>query len=278
MPAPSHPAVGSHLVVQFPAPKVLLLRLNRPEALNAMTADLEADLCKMFDWFEEENSLWVVIVTGTGRAFCAGQDLKNWQKTAGTSSSPDENMAKNKHGFGSMSRRRFKKPFICALNGFAYGGGGEALVNADIIIACEGCKVGFPEVKRGVVAGVGGIPNALRRSPQLGPYLLTGEPIPPHLLAAHVFTETVPTADVLPIALRWAAKLVEASPDAVWATKEHMNQHKDGMGVSAAVDAALKTDVSKSVFRGENIQEGLRAFVEKREPVWRDPVRRDSKL
>lgn len=116
----------------------------------------------------------------------------------------------------------------------------------------------------GVVAGVGGIPNALRRSPQLGPYLLTGEPIPPHLLAAHVFTETVPTADVLPAALRWAAKLVEASPDAVWATKEHMNQHKDGMGVSAAVDAALKTDVSKSVFRGENIQEGLCAFVEVR--------------
>jgi hypothetical protein len=109
---------------------------------------------------------------------------------------------------------------------------------------------------------VGGIPNAVRRSPQLTPYLLTGEPIPHHLLAAHIFTEVVPTNEVLPAALRWAAKLVDASPEAVWATKEHINLHKDGLGVSAVVDAALETEVSKHVYRGENIQEGLRAFVE----------------
>lgn len=151
--------------------------------------------------------------------------------------------------------------------------------------------------RSGVVAAVGGIPNAVRRSPQLTPYLLTGEPIPHHLLAAHIFTEVVPTNEVLPAALRWAAKLVDASPEAVWATKEHINFHKDGLGVSAVVDAALETEVSKQVYRGENIQEGLRAFVEvsshiiplestlwyesssrapsfaqKRDPVWRDPA------
>lgn len=109
---------------------------------------------------------------------------------------------------------------------------------------------------------MGGIPNAVRRSPQLTPYLLTGEPIPHHLLAAHIFTEVVPTNEVLPAALRWAAKLVDASPEAVWATKEHINLHKEGLGVSAVVDAALETEVSKHVYRGENIQEGLRAFVE----------------
>jgi enoyl-CoA hydratase/carnithine racemase len=110
-----HPTVGSHLVVSFPLPKVLQLRLNRPEALNAMTDAMEADLCTMLDWYEDEPSMWAVVVTGTGRAFCAGQDLKDWQKTASTRSSPSEKMKSNPHGFGSLARRRSKKPIIIAV-------------------------------------------------------------------------------------------------------------------------------------------------------------------
>lgn len=89
--------------------------MNRPEALNAMTDGMEGDLRKMLDWFEEENSLWCVVVTGTGRAFCAGQDLKDWQKTASTRQSPSEKMRSNPHGFGSLARRRSKKPIIIAV-------------------------------------------------------------------------------------------------------------------------------------------------------------------
>lgn len=107
-----HPSTGDHLVVTFPLPKVLQLRLNRPEALNAMTDAMEEDIRKMLDWYEEENSLWAVVITGTGRAFCAGQDLKDWQKTAATRQSPSEKMKANPHGFGSLARRRSKKPII----------------------------------------------------------------------------------------------------------------------------------------------------------------------
>ncbi|EGU13286.1 Enoyl-CoA hydratase/carnithine racemase [Rhodotorula toruloides ATCC 204091] len=259
MTTPQHPPVGPHLVVSYPAPKVLQLRLNRPEALNAMTDGLEADLCKMLDWFEEQTSLWVLIVTGTGRAF------------SGTNDAPDGNIRKNPHGFGSLARRRTKKTFICALNGFAFGGGAEILVNADIVIGCKGGKVGFPEVKRGVVAGVGGIPNAFWHSPQLVPYLLTGNPIPQHILETHVFTEVVPADQVLPTALKWAKQITEASPEAVWVTKEQINMHKTGMGVGDIVYASLDTEQSQKLYRGANIQEGLRSFVEKREPIWQDP-------
>ncbi|KPV78511.1 uncharacterized protein RHOBADRAFT_41056 [Rhodotorula graminis WP1] len=277
---PQHPSVASHLVVDYPHPKVLRLRLNRPEALNAMTDALEEDIRKVLDWFEENNELWCLILTGTGRAFCAGQDLKNWQKTAGTSSSPSASMRKNIHGFGSLARRRSKKPFILALNGMAFGGGAEAMANADIVIAAEGIKVGFPEVKRGVVAGVGGIPNAFHRSPQLVPYLLTGNPIPTNLLEHVVFTEVVPADKVQDAALRWALDIVDNSPEAVWVTKEQVNLTRDGNSLQDVVIKSLETEQSERLYVGENLKEGLKAFVEKRKPVWQDPpaLTRQSKL
>lgn len=82
----------------------------------------------------------------------------------------------------------------------------------------------------GVVASVGGIPNLVRRSPTLVPYLLAGIPFPQHLLEQHVFTEVVPKAKVLDTALDWARKITSASPDAVWVTKEQINYARDGLG------------------------------------------------
>ncbi|GAA5923240.1 enoyl-CoA hydratase/isomerase family protein [Sporobolomyces koalae] len=273
-----HPSVGPHLVVTFPLPKVLQLRLNRPEALNAMTDALEEDLREMLDWFEEENSLWTVVITGTGRAFCAGQDLKDWQKTAATRQSPSEKMKSNPHGFGSLARRRSKKPIIIAINGTTMGGGAEAAVNGDIVIGCEGAKFGFPEVLRGVVASVGGIPNAFLRSPMFSPYLLSGVPIPAELLKHHLFADVVPADKVLPVALEWAKKVTAAAPDAVWATKAQINSVKDGKGVWQAVAESLESDQMTDLFAGANHREGLDSFVQKRATVFTDPVKRSSKL
>lgn len=257
------PEHGEELVVSFPAPKVLQLRLNRPKQLNAMTETLEADLRALLDWFEDETSLWVVVITGTGRIFCAGQDLKNWLATKGTRNSPSDRILSNPHGFASIARRRSKKTIICAMNGPAFGGGGELIFNCDVVIAAEGhCAVSFPEVLRGVTASVGGIPNAMLRSPMFSPYLLSGGVIPHHLLVQHLFTEVVTPAKVLSTALNWAKKICDASPDAVWVTKEQINLWKDGLGVNEIVTASMGQDQTAEMYIGENCEEGLRSFSE----------------
>ncbi|KAK4054925.1 hypothetical protein OIV83_000849 [Microbotryomycetes sp. JL201] len=260
-----YPSVGSHLVVTFPQPKVLQLRLNRPEALNAMTDDLENDLRRVLDWFEQEPSLWVMVVTGTGRAFCAGQDLKNWNKTAGSDDSPPSKILRNPHGFGSIARRRSTKVLIAAVNGMAFGGGVELLLNCDIVIGCTGAKLGLPEVKRGVVASV------VMKCPALVPYLLTGEPFPQHLLAGSVLTDVVSADKVLPTALDWAKRIIAASPDAVQVTKNQINLFKDGNGIHDVVYKSLDTEQAQALYSGYNLKEGLKAFVEKRQPEWQDP-------
>lgn len=124
--------------------------------------------------------------------------------------------------------------------------------------------MGFPEVKRGVVAGVGGIPNAHHISTMLRPYLLTGEPIPWRILETHVFTEVVPVDQVQDAALRWAKSITEASPEAVWVTKEQINLTRDGNSLQEVVIKSLETEQSERLYVGDNLKEGLKAFVEVR--------------
>jgi hypothetical protein len=116
----------------------------------------------------------------------------------------------------------------------------------------------------GVVASVGGIPNLVRRSPAMGPYLLAGLPIPQRLLEQHVFTTVVQKHKVLPTALEWAARIVACSPDAVWVTKEQINLVKDGKGINEIVRESMNSELAAAMYDGENLKEGLRSFVEVR--------------
>ena len=275
--------VGEHVRVECAEAHILLVTLNRPLQLNAMTDHLEADLCSIFDWFEREPELWCAVITGSGRAFCAGQDLKDWLgkvERSGPSKQPEKvqilplriyvdsshgtlQLLANSHGFASLARRRSSKPLVAAVNGACLGGGLELAVNCDVVVSFTGNKFAFPEVKRGVVAAVGGIPNALQRSPMLLPYVLTGDLIPQHLLDRHLLTSTAKTAsEVLPEALSWARRIVTNSPDAVMASKEQANLHKEGLGVRDVVEQSLKSDMVRDLFSSANFQEGLRAFSE----------------
>ncbi|CAE6446047.1 unnamed protein product [Rhizoctonia solani] len=272
----SPPSHDSHLILSYPAKHVLQLTLNRPRSLNAMTNEFKADIGRVMDWFEKENELWVVIITGNGRAFCAGQDLKNWKKNQDAGSRREaEDMAEDVNGFASIARRRCIKPIIAAVNGIAMGGGVEMLLNCDLVVASRDAKLGLPEVKRGVVALAGGIPRLQRIAGHqfAAELLLTGRAITAE--EAHTkyrfVTSVVPPSQVLSTAIDLAKEIVSNSPDAVWSTKKAL---LDGQAYGNLEEAVVKhnlSEESKRVFQGDNIREGLAAFSEKRKPVWGNP-------
>ncbi|KAG8793520.1 hypothetical protein FRC12_002480 [Ceratobasidium sp. 428] len=250
--------------------------MNRPKSLNAMTQEMRDDIGRVMDWFEYENSLWVIIITGTGRAFCAGMDLKSWlQNQSSGERGEAEAMAKDTTGFASLARRRCVKPIIAAVNGLAMGGGVEILLNCDLVVASRDAKLALPEVKRGVVAAAGGIPRLQRiAGHQLASeLLLTGRTITAE--EAHTryrfVTRVVPPSQVLSTAIELANEIVANSPDAVWSTKKALLEGQQYASLEEAVIKHNLSEESKSVYQGDNIREGLLAFNEKRKPKWTNP-------
>ncbi|KAJ6473553.1 enoyl-CoA hydratase/carnithine racemase [Mycena vitilis] len=268
------PAVSEEIILSIPKEHVLLLTLNRPKSLNALTPQMTEDLRRVLNWFEDEPSLWVVIITGSGRAFCAGADLKAWNRDeqGGKPMSP-ESIIVAMHGFASISRRESKKPFIAAVNGSTFGGGTELVLNCDLVVASKGASFGLPEVKRGVVAIQGGIPRLSRISGHqlASEMLLLGNPITADD-ARNRFgfvNAVVPPSEVLPTALELASQIVANSPDSVQSTKKGLLlAQKYGNEETTAVHARLPETLG--YMHGYNIKEGLKAFNEKRAPVWQN--------
>ncbi|KAI0639915.1 enoyl-CoA hydratase/carnithine racemase [Trametes polyzona] len=276
--SPSH---SDEIKVSFPREHILLLTFNRPKSLNAVTPTMTEDVKRVMDWFDNEPSLWVAIVTGEGRAFCAGADLVAWNKlkASGPSKESDQDRIINHpDGFASLSRRySTSKPIIAAVNGGAYGGGVEVLLNCDLVIASEDAKFALPEVKRGVVAVQGGMPRLSRTAghQRASEMLLLGRTITAQDAATRFgfVNKVVPKSEVLPTAFAWAAEIMENSPDAVQSTKRALLIATRSGSVEEAVIAHVKTKESDRAFTSENIKEGLRAFTEKRKPSWRNPAK-----
>ncbi|KAL4950554.1 ClpP/crotonase-like domain-containing protein, partial [Aspergillus filifer] len=127
----------------FPSPNnsILLVTLSRPHSLNSINSTGHAELHSIWEWMDEEPSIRVGIITGEGRAFCAGADLKEWNNSV---SSNTDRKPTPSSGFGGLSRRSGKKPIIAAVNGLCLGGGCEMITNTDIVIASESAFFGFP--------------------------------------------------------------------------------------------------------------------------------------
>jgi len=265
--------------VSFPAEHVVLLTLSRPKALNAMTPVLEADILAVMNWFDAEDSLWVAILTGEGRAFCAGADLKAWSKNQQKGINKEqEGIASSVHGFGGLSRRHTSsKPLIAAVNGGAYGGGVEMVLNCDIVIASEDAEFALPEVRRGVIPAQGVIPRLVATAGRqfASELMLLGRPVSAQ--QAHTrfgfVNLVVPRAEVVPCAIEWAKLIASNSPDAVQATKRGILMTAQHPSMESATIASAWSPESKKVYTGSNIKEGLRAFVEKRKPAWSNPAR-----
>jgi enoyl-CoA hydratase/carnithine racemase len=257
------------------AGRIAVITINRPDVLNAIHPPASAELKDAWRRVREDRNVWVAILTGAGdRAFCAGMDLK-WAAAHADerrrSSAPDLTVH-----FGGLvdapDRFDLWKPVIAAVNGVAAGGGCELALACDIVVAAEHARFGQPEVKRGLIAGAGGVhrlPRAIPLKIAMG-LLLTGRLITAQ--EAHrwgLVNEVVPAGEALAAARRWAEEILEASPLAVQATKQAAL-----LGLERPLADALDERHYPAVARlraSEDPVEGPLAFAEKRPPRWTPP-------
>ena len=240
---------------------VLLITLNRPEARNAINLPLAEGIAAALEQLDGEDSLRVGILTGAGKGFCAGMDLKAFVS--------GERPWVGDRGFAGIVRRAPVKPLIAAVEGFAVAGGLEVALACDLIVAARGSKLGIPEVKRSLVAAGG----ALLRLPRSLPYnvamelALTGEPISAERAAdLGLVNRLADPGAAVEVALGLAAEIAANAPLALIASKRILQEQRDW---SSAEMWEAQSAISEPVFTSEDAREGATAFAEKRPPVWR---------
>lgn len=175
-------------------------------------------------------------------------------------------------GFGAISRRSGRKPIIAAVNGLAHGGGTELIVNCDLVVAARKAVFALPEVKRGVVAMAGALPRIVRtigrqRAMEMA---LTGRIVPAEEAKEWGLVNKVVgdrEGEVVEAAVEYATMIAENSPDAVIVSREGIKMGWEGVGAEDATRVANDAWYPR-LLAGENIKEGVRAFVEKRKPKW----------
>ena len=255
---------GTDEVVSERHGRVLVLRLNRPEARNALTWTMIADIGTQVAAAEADPGIRALVVTGTGdRAFCAGMDLRAY---AGDDVPSVEESAVIAAPYMRLLEGQVEIPVVGAVNASALAGGFELMLGCDVVVASADAKFGLPEVKRGLFAGVGVVHLASRMPLGVGLELaLTGDSID----AARAYelglvNRVVPPEEVLETALAVAERIAANGPLALAATKELVR-----MAASDPSRAAERLDEWRAVvFSSEDAKEGATAFIEKREPRW----------
>lgn len=247
---------------------VLIVTLNRPEARNAVNADLTLGLGNALDDADKDIEIRAVVLTGAGdQTFCAGADLKAIAR--GESLNPAGTEA---WGFAGMTQHPIAKPVIAAVNGTALGGGTELVLASDLAVASETALFGLPEVKRGLIAAAGGVIRLPAQLPQkIAMHLiLTGEPIDAATaLKWGLVNEVVPQADVLATAVDLAQRIAANAPVSVQSSKQVALGLRDGSYASEA-EAWIDSDAAMMrVITSEDAMEGPIAFAEKRAPQWK---------
>jgi enoyl-CoA hydratase/carnithine racemase len=261
-------AAGEPLVLIDRQDRIAIVTFNRPEARNAVNAELTVAIADALDELDADDDVWVLILTGAGdKAFCAGQDLKaiGARPASGADGTPRRDLG----GWAGISTRTFTKPVIAAVNGFALGGGTEICLACDLVVADEHARFGLPEVRRGIIAGAGGLQRLPRRIPPAlaMELILTGRAIDARrALELGLINRVVPSGHCVAEALTLAAEICEAAPLSVRYSKA-VARATFSMGEDEAV-AAYKEE-RRAVFRSEDAQEGPRAFAEKRPPSWK---------
>jgi crotonobetainyl-CoA hydratase len=242
---------------------VMTVRLNRPERLNALHPPANAELGQVFDAFAADDDLWVAVITGEGRGFSAGNDLRYQAEGGQRMPMP--------RGFGGLtSRFDLTKPVIAAVNGVAMGGGFEIALACDLIIASDRATFALPEPKVGLAALAGGLnrlPRQIGVKRALG-MILTGR----HVTAKEGYelgfvNEVVPHDELMKRTMGWVEQILACSPLSIRASKDVVYRSLDTASLKDSMSAHYES-VQKLV-KSEDFVEGPKAFAEKRAPQWK---------
>ena len=241
--------------------RVLLITINRPEQRNAVNAAVAAGIAAALDELDADPDLSVGVLTGAGKGFCAGMDLKAF--LAGERPHTEE------RGFAGIVQRPADKPLIAAVEGFAVAGGLEVALACDLIVASRGARLGVPEVKRSLVAAGGALlrlPRTLPRNLAME-LALTGDPIDAErAYELGLVNRLAEPGEALAAALELADAIAVNGPLALAATKRVMVESADW---SDSEFFERQSEIIDPVMRSEDAREGATAFAEKRPPVWK---------
>ena len=242
--------------------QVQIITVNRPEQRNAVNYETAHELAKAFDALDANENVVLGILTGAGNTFCSGMDLKAFAHNG-------QRPLVEGRGFAGLCERPPQKPLIAAVEGYALAGGFEMALACDLIVAADNANFGLPEVKRGIVAGAGG----MLRLPSRIPYhiameaVLTGEMLP--AARAHAYglvNRLVEPGKALETALELARVVAANGPLAVRTAKRIVTESRDWRQADMF---DLQRPRVAHIFASADAKEGATAFAEKRKPVWR---------
>ncbi|HEU5417934.1 MAG TPA: crotonase/enoyl-CoA hydratase family protein [Streptosporangiaceae bacterium] len=240
---------------------VAVITINRPEARNAVNGAVARGIAGAVDELDGRADVRALVLTGAGGTFSAGMDLKGF--LAG-----DAPVVEGR-GFAGIVERPPVKPVIAAVEGYALAGGFELALACDLIVAGQTAKFGLPEVRRGLVAGAGGLLRLPRRIPYhlAMEIALTGEHYPAQRLAeAGLLSQVTPAGEALAAAIQLARRVALGAPLAVAATKRVIAAQADWDSAEAF---ARQSEIISPVFTSADAMEGATAFAQKRQPAWR---------
>ena len=256
---------GYEMIATETQGRVAVVRLNRPQALNALCDQLMEELGQALRGFDADPDIAAIVITGSEKAFAAGADIKEMQGRTYPAVYLDDFIGKRWEAVTQV-----QKPVIAAVAGYALGGGCELAMMCDIIIAGENARFGQPEINLGIIPGAGGTQRLTRAmgKAKTMEMVLTGRMMDAQEAErASLVSRVVPAAEVVAEAVKVGEKIAALSAPAVAVAKEAVNR---AFETTLAEGVKFERRVFHALFATEDQKEGMSAFAEKRKPAFRN--------